>query len=219
MLLYNEIYVGERIGEFIEPHSGGLLFHLMQHEDFQRIVKEFHYQVISPCCHELLSKGTLDSLVMVLEDEANRDEQLYRIRRIADYRTATRNTIDFLRRRLEFLDWYFKVSSDDVICVSYQTKTKMMPHERKIKIYYPIGKPVYAPLSLRPYASSHVYNHDPIPTLYIEGTDSIISDGTVFYSPRKLEIRNREPIWREVQMRRIYKKLQKWNVIASQNNY
>ena len=48
ILEYNEIYVGAKIGDFGVPHSRGLLFHLLRHEDFQRNVKSIYYQIVSP---------------------------------------------------------------------------------------------------------------------------------------------------------------------------
>ena len=217
VLLPNEIYVSEQVADFsTEPYSGGLLFHLWQHKDFQGIVKNVYYKVVSPCCHEYLNKETIDSLVKVLESEAIRDERLYHANTFTNYRIATRNAVDFLRKRLEFLDWYFSTSPADVICVDYQSKTQMKPHERKIKIYYPVGKPIHVPSSLRPYTGN---SQALVPALYFAGTDSLVSDGAVFHSPKVLELRGREPTWGEVQIRRIRKGLKKWSFLVADNIY
>ena len=207
VIVFNEIYAGAEIGDFDEPHSKGLLFHLLRHEDFRRSVKDIYYQIVSPSCHEYLNRGSIDSLVNVLCDEANKDNQLYHTRINADYYTAVNMAIEFLKRRLEFFDWYFSSSLNDIISADYKSKSKY-PHERKIRIIYRVGEPIPAPSHLKPV----VYKYDLVHELYVAGTDSIIPDGTVLYTARNLELRWREPTWREVQMRRIRKKLMKWGL-------
>ena len=205
MIAHNEIYVSARFGDCIEPHSGGLLYYLWRHDDFQQIAKELYYQEISPSCHEYLEKGIIDSLVTVLSPDANRDNQIYRRLKDGDYSFATKKVVDFLQNRLEFLDWFFSTSQDELIEVGFQSKNKGH-YDRGIKMYLPVGEPIQTPTSLIPY--SVIYNNDPILEFYIAGTDSIVPDGTVFHSSKKLELRYRQPTKKEVQMRRIKKKLE-----------
>ena len=63
-----------------------------------------------------------------------------------------------------------------------------------------------------PQVTKAVYNHDPIYMLYNPETDSIVPDGSVFHAPQKLELRQREPTKKEVQIRRVKKKLRKIGV-------
>ena len=75
---------------------------------------------------------------------------------------------------------------------------------RDRKFCFLLGEPVYAPQ-----IAELMSNHDSVYVLYYPGTDSLVPDGTVFHSPQKLELRQREPTKHEVQMRRIKKKLKK----------
>lgn len=206
VIVPNELYVSVPVGEIEGTHSGGLLYHLCQHDDFQKIVKSCYYKEVSPFCHDYLNNGKIDSLATRLWEEAERDNSLYNTRWNSDYYAATRKLVDFFQNRLEFFDWFFSSSNSDKILVCYQSKTTGS-YERQIQIYYPIDSPIYAPNSLRPYIVKEIYNHDPIPSLYYYGTDSIIPNGTILHSPTKLQLRERNATWREVQMRRIKKKL------------
>ena len=53
------------------------------------------------------------------------------------------------------------------------------------------------------------YNHDPVYELYYAGTDSLVPEGIIFHEAQTLELRGREPTKREVQIRRVKKKLAK----------
>ena len=215
IIVYNEIYVGSEIGKIHieagridEPHSGGLLYHLTQHDDFQCVVKNNYYNEISPICHDYIANGKIDILSNALYHEAEKDNHLYTwLRKSSDYFAATNAAKDFLESRLKFLDWYFSASENDMICIEYKSENKK-PHERKIHIYYPTNEPVHPPLHVKSHSGS--YKHLPVFELYLYGTDSIITDGTIFHSPQLLELREREPTWKEVQLRRIQKNLGKW---------
>ena len=201
VIVPNEIYVSCEKGKIGDPLSGGLLYHLMKHEDFREIVKSCYYQEISPICHDFLERGYWDSLVENLHSEAEYENRMYGYRESKDYDAAVSRAIGFFSSRLDFLDWYFSKEEKDMVRVSINRTNS---NNKKVYVYYPLGTAIYAPqLEIR-------YNKDPVCTLYYEGTDDIVKDGTVFQTSQNLELRKRDPNWREIQMRRIRKKLKKW---------
>lgn len=195
----NEIFVEKKRGEVGAAHSGGLLHHLCKHEDFQQAVRDCYINEISHVCHHYLEENPLDSLVSLLYQEAERDNMVYKTLYSADYESATKRATSFLRERIEFFDWYFPSGKEGYVFVYYT-----LPNNNCRKLYYPLGEAVHAPQ-----LSKIVNNHGPVYELYYPGTDSLVSDGTVFLSFQELELRKREPTRREVQVRRIRKKLAK----------
>ena len=206
----NEIYIGSKIC-YIRDHdtsSDGLLYNLMQHKDFQIIVKQLYLNEISPILHDYLADGNIEDLSKALYFEAEKDNQLYQYRYSSNYYMAIKTVKDFLNSRLEFFDWYYSTPENDMVTVDYTNKDKA-PHRREIHIYYPINEPIFPP-SLK--ATTTIYNHTPIPTLYYAGTDCIVPNGKIFNAPQHLELREREPTKIEILKRRIKKKFVNWGI-------
>lgn len=201
MVLCNEIYVNRKRGKTGWAHSGGLLHHLCKHADFQQEIKKCYLNEISPICHSYLAERPFDSLAALLAHEAEQDNLAYQTRQSKDYATATLRATEFLRKRVEFLDWYYSSSEEEQVIVTYTLNGK------KHTLYYPLGETIEAP------QLEAVYNHSPIFELYYAGTDSLVPEGTVFQSRQELELRQREPNNREVQLRRVRKKLTKWGIM------
>lgn len=199
---FNEFYVNGRKGKVGFAHSGGLLHHLCKHEDFQQEVKKCYLNEISPALHSYLAESSFDSLVSLLSHEADQDNQMYGTRHSKDYKTATARATDFLRKRIDFFDWYFSSKEGERVLVHY---TPEKGKDRKF--YYPLGEVIVVP------QIEALYNHTPVYELFYAGTDSLVTEGTVFLSGQNLEIREREPTKREVQIRRIRKKLVKIGII------
>ena len=195
---YNEFYVDGKKGKTGVAHSGGLFYHLCQHKDFQQKVKNCYLNTISPICHSYLEKSPFDSIASFIFHEADLDNMTNNIRYSLNYEATTIRVTDFLRKRIEFFDWFYSSDEDERIIVNYIDK-----NWKKHKFYYPTGKAIDAPLLEVQYNQSPVYEY------FYEGTDSIVSKGTVFQSSQNLELRKREPTKREVLERRIRKKLAK----------
>ena len=209
LIMPNELFVNVKHGKTKDPHSLGIFYYLWKHDDFQEVVKKLYYKSISPSCHKYMESGSIDSLVDYLFIDAERDNRLYDIRRNADYRSVTEKTLGFLQKRLIFLDWYFSALPNDIITINFQSDQNGA-HHRKLHLYYPVGEPITLVSSLESHPKR--YNRDPVFELFIAGTDSIVKDNTVFNSAKTLELRYREPTWKEVQKRRIRKKLEKWGI-------
>ena len=209
LIIPNELFVNVKHGKKKEPHSRGIFYHLWKHEDFQERVKELYYQTISPSCHKYIESDTINSLVEYLSEDADRDSRLYGTRRNVDYRSVTGKTLDFLHKRLAFLDWYFSASPDELITINFQSN-QAGAHHRNLQIYYPVGEPITVVPSLNSHPKK--YSREPDFELYIAGTDSIVPDNTVFNSAKTLELRYHEPTWKEAQKRRIRKKLEQWGI-------
>ena len=205
----NELFVKVKHGKTTWSHSHGIFYNLWKHEDFQEMVKKLYYQKISPSCHKYIESGTIDSLVECLTEDADRDSRLYGTRRNMDYHSVTGKTLDFLQKRLAFLDWYFSAPPEDIITINFQSN-QVGAHHRNLQIYYPVGEPITVVPSLKSHPKR--YSREPDFELYIAGTDSIVPDNTVFNSAKTLELRYHEPTWKEAQKRRIRKKLEQWGI-------
>ena len=209
LIMPNELFVNVKHGKTTWSHSHGIFFYLCKHEDFQEMVKKLYYQKISPSCHKYIESGTIDSLVDCLSEDADRDSRLYGTRRNMDYHSVTGKTLDFLQKRLAFLDWYFSAPPEDIITINFQSNQDGA-HHRNLQIYYPVGEPITVVPSLKSHPKR--YSREPDFELYIAGTDSIVPDNTVFNSAKTLELRYHEPTWKEAQKRRIRKKLEQWGI-------
>lgn len=209
LIMPNELFINVKHGKTTWSHSHGIFFYLCKHEDFQEMVKKLYYQKISPSCHKYIESGTIDSLVDCLSEDADRDSRLYGTRRNMDYHSVTGKTLDFLQKRLAFLDWYFSAPPEEIITINFQSN-QVGAHHRNLQIYYPVGEPITVVPSLKSHPKR--YSREPDFELYIAGTDSIVPDNTVFNSAKTLELRYHEPTWKESQKRRIRKKLEQWGI-------
>ena len=198
---HNEFYADRKKGKTGWTHSGGLLHHLCKHEDFRQAIKECYLNNISSICHSYIEENPSDSLFSLLLHEADQDNMIYDSRYSKDYEAAIIRVTEFLRKRIEFLDWYYSSTEDERVLVTYTYNGE------KHILYYPLEKAIEAP------QIEVLYNHTPVYELYYAGTDSLVPDGTVFHSSQKLELRQREPTKREVRIRQIRKKLTKLGII------
>ena len=201
IIQYNEFFADRKQGDTGRAHSGGLLHYLCKHEDFRQAVKKCYLNDISSICHSYIEENPSDSLYSLLLHEADHDNMIHNNRYSGDYKTAIIRVTEFLRKRIEFLDWYYLSTEDERVVVTYTFKRK------KHTLYFPLGEPIEAP------QIELLYNHTPVYELYYAGTDSLVPNGTVFHSSQKLDLRKREPTKREVQIRRIRKKLTKLGII------
>lgn len=200
MLVYpNELYVCHKVEKVGFASSGGLLYHLCQHEGFQQAVRDCYSNEVGAACHSYLEASPFDSLASLLSHEADLDNALNKNRLSADYASAVARATDFLRERIAFFDWYFSPTEEGKVSVRYEKGS-----DKNVTFYYRLGEAVNAPQMKKV-----VYNHDPINALYYPGTDSIVPNGMVFHASQELDLRYREPTNKEVQMRRIKKKLSK----------
>lgn len=199
VLYYNEIYIDRKQGRNGIAFSGGLFHYMCRHEDFQQAVKDCYLNEISPVCHEYLEGSSFDSLAVLLASEAERDNGVRHTRRSKDYASAVARATDFLRNRISFFDWYYASTREEQVLI-----IKEGEEGRRRKFYYPLGEAIVTPQLAQVW-----YNHDPIYELFYVGTDSLVPSGTVFHEPQTLELRKREPTKKEVQIRRVKKKLRK----------
>ena len=200
----NELFVNEKIQKIGIVHSEGLLYCLCQHDDFQQTIKSIYTNSIGPACHQYLESNTIDSLITLLGHEADKDNQTHNIRSSKDYENATTIATDFLIKRVDFFDWFYSSTKDEQIHVTCKTKNSSLHKVRQF--YFPIGEAIHVP------QIEKLYNHTPIYEMYYAGTDSIVTEGTIFHESQELELRKRPPTKHEVQMRRIKKKLAKFGI-------
>lgn len=199
VLSNNEIYVDRKHGKNGVAFSGGLFHHMCRHEDFQQAVRDCYLNEISPVCHEYLEASSFDSLAVLLASEAERDNEVHHSRHSKDYASAIARATDFLRNRISFFDWYYASTQEEQVLINIEWE-----EWGGRKFYYPLGEAIATPQVAEVW-----YNHDPVYELFYAGTDSLVPSGTVFHEPQTLELRQRMPTKREVQMRRVKKKLAK----------
>ena len=198
----NEIWAGAKVGYIGHVSLDGIFYSLMKHDDFRQLVYQEWNDTISHICHQLLERRHWDSLASRLYYDAERDYNLNNNRQSDNYSVAVRRPLDFLHERVEFLDWLWTTNGNDVINVTDSSFAEIKLYERYNHLYYRTGEPITYPTmkELKCY-------DDPIPEFYITGTDSLIPNGTVLNRPAKLETRWREPTWKEIQLRRVKKKI------------
>lgn len=175
------LYAAAKIGESAKPSSGGLLYHLWQHEDFRQSVKEIYIQEVYPALNSLIESNYFDSLqeLVAIDDKEIRS---------------------YLRKRSDFLYWLWTTDTADIICVQVVNSSK---YERAISFYAQKSEGIRLP------HYPVVYNRDPIITWHLIGEETPLPPDTVFYSNQQVEMHYIEPSWFEVQFRRIKKRLHK----------
>ncbi len=195
----NEMFASVKADRIGMICSGGLLYYLCQHEDFQQAVRDCYLNCIGPKCHAYLEAHLIDSLATLLAQEADRDYEKNEGRYSKTYEVAVNRATAYLRDRIAFLDWYCASTQEEQVTI-----TALWRGMRTRKFYYPTEEAIEVPHLAKSY-----YNHDPVYELYYAGTDSLVPEGIIFHEPQTLELRGREPTKREVQIRRVKKKLAK----------
>lgn len=201
----NEIISNSRIETDGAVYPYLILYYLNKNERFRDTVEYIYKNEISNCCHKYLESGRIDSLVSLLQMEAARDYEKNFPSLNLDYLIEAQSVRTFLSQRIDFLDWYFDTKSDERICVTFRDAWWGEDGYRTIQIWLPAKNPIFIPKPL----SEVPYNNSPTYQLYYAGTDSIVLEGTIIKPCETLELRWRYPTWREVQFRRIKKKLKK----------
>lgn len=191
----NAIWAGSKTGYIGHDSSGGILYNLMRHEDFIKMVCKEWNTTVSPACHQLFESGVWDSLANVLSYDAERDFIVTNNRQSPDYALAIRRPLDFLQKRMEFLDWLWSTNGEDVISVADSIAEGRKHHDRFMNLYYRVGEPIIYPKMKKKKGENAPI---PIPVFYISGTDSIIKNGTILNHPAHLEMREKEPIRNKV---------------------
>lgn len=194
----NELIVNRKKGITGIAFSGGLLYHLCKHSDFQQAIRNVYLNELSPICHDYLERSPFDSLIVLLSHEADQDNMVYGTCHSGSYATGTSRATNFLRKRIAFFDWYYSTNEDEQVIVYFKSEK-----EGTRKFYYPLGEAIQAP------QLEVLYNRTAVYEMFYPGTDSIVSNGTVFHTSQRLELRKREPTKKEVQIRRVKKKLRK----------
>ena len=193
------------MGEFGEPHSGNLLYHLCQHDDFMNIVKAFYKETLYPAVTNMLDNQYVDSLGVLLAYDANLDNNKYDYRYSVSYDEALKRISVFLKKRSDFLQWYWS-DPEELICVEVKGNNyEKVPHERDIWFY---GNPEEG-IEL-PQIKQHVqFNNDPILSWRSVSDGKLLQAGDIIRHSQTIEIEKVYPTWKEVQLRRIKKKMRK----------
>lgn len=127
---------------FAEAHTrfgkGGLLFHLCNKADFKELVKEQFNNKLNHALDSLIQSSYLDSLYVLLKEEADKDYELFpEHRQSKSYAEAVERVRGFMTKRVEFLKWLWTSEEKDMVCVECKTKNDLpfLVFERMVRFY------------------------------------------------------------------------------------
>ena len=191
------------------PYSGGLLYWLWQHEDFQDMAKHIFFEEL----HDYLEDSTrwrsyADSLVTLLQHDAEYERMRFPSTDGKDYLERTSEVTDFLIERNAFLNWLWAADSSDIVALEIKgcVNPRRDMFEKETVLYGDKAEGVTLPEI--PWEIT--FNRDPtFLGFYLCGSDSLVKGGTTFYDDQCVEIRWDYPNWFQIQYRRVRKKLKK----------
>ena len=127
---------------YAEAHTrfgkGGLLYHLCNKADFKELVKEQFNNKLSHALDSLIQSSYLDSLYVLLKEEAGKDYELFPDHRQSkSYAEAMERVRGFMTKRVEFLKWLWTSEEKDRVCVECKTKSELpfLVFERMVRFY------------------------------------------------------------------------------------
>lgn len=190
---------------FAEAHTrygkGGLLYCLCRQDDFRARVRGLYNSKVR-ALDSLIQSSYMDSLFVLLEDEAERDYKLFPDNRQSDsYVEAVERVRGFISKRVEFLKWLWSTNEKDIVCVKCEIKSELpfLVFERMVGFYAPKNEGVrlpdfafYRPTSLD--AKS--------PRWYYSGTNRRVGKRERFRENQQVELRWENPTKYEKVVRR-----------------
>ena len=195
----NMFWANLALGPFYNASSEGLFFRIYRHQSFQDSVKRIYTEEVSSIVRDYIDNNIAQSILSDISNEIEQDYKHNGERVSRNFQVATTTPICFLGERLDFLDWFFTTSRDSMICLTDVSSTEVLHHDRKVKLYYPIGKSFDMPQPLNHKNRSH----DVIPEWYICETDSFLNGRVCFMRDCDIEIRERQPSWREIRRKQL----------------
>ncbi len=207
----NEVIAPLGITDSLGRAYQGLLLHsLYKREEFRDLVKTIYNNEISAICHNYLDSGKISELIEYLKHEAKNDYLVNLSGKPFVYEDETKKVQLFLKQRIDFLDWFFNTPDNNKVCIIYYDSSFRPDGDRIAQIMLPADTKICVPKLLE-----ITFNSTPIPVaLLYKGTDSIVSNQTLITSEDTLELKWRKPSQKEIQLRRIKKKLRCWGIKA-----
>lgn len=127
---------------FAEAHTrygkGGLLYHICRKDDFRDFVKAQFNNKVCQSLDSLVKSAYVDSLFVLLREEADKDYELYpENRQSKSYTEAVERVKVFITQRVEFLKWLWTADDESIVCVKCKTKNELpfLVFERMVRFY------------------------------------------------------------------------------------
>lgn len=193
-----------------QPYSGGLLYWLWQHEDFQSLAKSIFLDELFNYINDSTNiLDYTDSLVAKLSKDVEFEQMKHpKSHRTNNYEETTKNVSHFLLERNDFLHWLWTSDSSEIVAVSLtgDLDPKKEHFQKEITLYGNKTDGVTLPEISRAMTSYR----DPIFLgYYILGTDILLDENKPLMESQSVEIRWDFPNWFEALYRRVKKKIKK----------
>lgn len=195
----NELWACARIGLDMREETGGLLYHLWQHEDFRKVVKKEYIKEVLPQLNNILLGTYFDSLHTLLSVEAKTNNQRWQ-RPEESFDNSIEDLHSFLLQRRDFLQWLYTSIEADRVCLTIYNKEKI--NARKTLRYAKREDGLL-------FSPSSFDNAHQIATCYFANDKQVILKDTVFYTNAEIIIEYKDLSWIEYQRNRIKRGLYK----------
>lgn len=191
------------------PYSGGLLYWLWQHEDFQNLAKRIFFEELNVYLDDSIQwKTYADSLVDLLQHEVECDKMRFPANQEKSYQELANDVTGFLEERNDFLHWLWSTDPSEIVAI--QLVGSLNPRNNKFEKELVLYGNKTDGVTIPDIPWEITFNHDPnLLGYFLCGTDSLVQGGTTFYNNQCVEIRWDYPNWFEIQYRRIKKKINK----------
>ena len=190
------------------PNSGGLLYWLWQHEDFQDLAKNIYFEELYVYLKDTQWQIYADSLIVLLCDEFKREQTRFPTGQTTTYQEYTNEVINFLKERNDFLYWLWTADRSDIVSI-HITGCYDPNHNDKEKDLILYGNKTDGVMLPKFIWSPDSYRDPRLLGYFLCGTNTKLEEGTRLYSNQCVEIRWKYPNWFEAQYRRICNKLKR----------
>ena len=183
--------------------NGGLLYHLCCHNDYKKEIKEIFNDEALRSLDSLVQSRFIDSLYVLLRDEAERDNELYPMNRQSrTFKDAVNGVRDFFNKRVEFFEWLYSAKDDEVVRVSCITEQPLpfLVFERMVTFYGSTETGIRLP-SFEYHIAKTIDAKSP--KWYFAGTNRYVPKRYRFKESQQVELRWEKPTIREKILRRI----------------
>ena len=179
-------------------------YQLWRNKRFKEKISSMYINEISPLLHKYVYSDTIENLITKIRYAAQQEKIVGCDNNVATYKEATDKATTFLKKRVDFFDWYFRAAPEEIVCITDITKGR---GEVCWRYYLPTGGKITLP--------SYIYvggfwNNSPNPVWFYANTDSVIQNGTIIQSDVIIERRLIPPSKQEVLYRKAKKVLNKF---------
>ena len=206
---FNRLWSVSKLISSKKPHSGGLLYWLWEHEEFQRQAKRIFLEELHPYVDDTMQwQAYTDSIVALLREDVEYNRMRFPKTADKSYQEETNEVTGFLKERDAFLYWFWTADSREI--VSVKVLGRFNPRDKHIaRDLVFIGDTIDGVTLPNIEWRTSSYRDTLFLGYYICGTDSAVEPGTTLHSSQCVEIRWDYPNWYKNFCRRVYRKYQR----------